>query len=257
MSTLVITTFSEDGYHLYGKKLIETWCRYWPTEGYTLRIYAEHNLHVDDPRVEIINLNDVSPKLLAFKDSCETKMSLLEINKANRKSRNKILKTMKWCHKVYAIDHALHSGHKFVIFLDGDTYTKNTVEPGILESLSTRTLFSVHFEKLQGMAHYETGLIIFNTHHRQSSDLKEHLTSAYDSGEIFELPKSWDGFWFAVLHSRRGYEVKDLAEGKFRGVFTNPVVSPILVHLAGNDKYEGKGFNTFSGKKNIPKLIDI
>jgi len=250
METLVVTTFSEDGYHLYGKTLIETWCQYWPATGYTLRIYAEHDLHVDDPRVEIINLNHVSTKLLAFKESCETKLSLLEINKRTKKSRNKILKTMKWCHKVYAIDHALHSGHKFVIFLDGDTYTKNTVAPGILESLSTRTLFSVHFEKFPGrVVHYDTGLIIFNTQHHQATDLKEHLTSAYDSGEIFEFPKSWDGFWFAILHKRRGYEVKDLADGSFRGVFTNPIVSKILVHLVGNDKYEGKGFNTFSGKK--------
>ena len=70
MSTLVITTFSEDGYYLYGKKLIETWQQYWPASGYTLRIYAEHNLVVDDPRIEIINLNDVSPKLLAFKKNC-------------------------------------------------------------------------------------------------------------------------------------------------------------------------------------------
>jgi hypothetical protein len=30
---------------------------------------------------------------------------------------------------------------------------------------------------------------------------------------------------------------------------TWPVVKKILVHLAGNDKYEGQGFNTFSGKK--------
>jgi hypothetical protein len=37
MSTLVITTFSEDGYYLYGKKLIETWQQYWPASGYTLR----------------------------------------------------------------------------------------------------------------------------------------------------------------------------------------------------------------------------
>ena len=143
----------------------------------------------------------------------------------------------------------MQSEHNCLIFLDGDTYTTNAVKPGVLEALSANSLFSVHFERLKGMAHYETGLVIFNKNHYQIEDLKKHLTSAYDSGEIFELPKSWDGFWFAELHSRRGYKVNDLAGGRFRGVFTNPVVKSILVHEAGNDKYQGHGFNTFSGRK--------
>jgi hypothetical protein len=249
MATLVITTFSEDGYHLYGKRLIKTWCRYWPTEGYTLRIYAEHNLQVDDPRVEVINLNNVSPKLLAFKDYCNTQLTELEDIKKNRKQRNKLLKTVKWCHKVYCIDHALQTEVDHLIYLDGDTYTINQVDPGVLEELVTDNLFSVHFEKLQGMAHYETGLIIFNNHHAQMPDLKNHITSAYDSGEIFEFKKSWDGFWFAILHKRREYEVIDLSYGRFRGVFANPTVRPLLVHEAGNAKYDGQDFNTFSGRK--------
>ena len=225
MATLVITTFSEDGYHLYGKRLIKTWCRYWPTEGYTLRIYAEHDLQVDDPRVEVINLNDVSPKLLAFKDYCNTQLTELEDIKKNRKQRNKLLKTVKWCHKVYCIDHALQTEVDQLIYLDGDTYTINQVDPGVLEELVTDNLFSVHFEKLQGMTHYETGLI------------------------IFDFPKSWDGFWFAILHKRREYEVIDLSYGRFRGVFANPTVRPLLVHEAGNAKYDGQDFNTFSGRK--------
>jgi hypothetical protein len=227
MTTLVVTTFSEDGYHLYGKRLIETWCRYWPTEGYTLRIYAEHTLEVDDSRVEVINLNEVSPKLLKFKDYCSRRMDSLSDIKANKKQRNKVLKTVKWCHKVYCMEHALQSSDNHLIFLDGDTYTINKINQGVLESLSSNSLFSVHFETLQGMPHYETGLIIFNKNHAQIDDLKEHITSAYDSGEIFEFP----------------------AGGRFSGVFTNPTVKPLLVHEAGNDKYEGKGFNTFSGRK--------
>lgn len=249
MSTLVITTFSEDGYHLYGKRLIETWCQYWPTTGYTLRIYAEHDLTVDDPRVEVINLNDVSPKMIKFKEDCIEMAS----KETAKKIKNKILKTVKWCHKVYAMDHALRDDHDYLIFLDGDTYTINNVAIGALEALSAQCLFSVHFERIYNRPHYETGLVIFNKQHSQVEDLKEHLTSAYDTKEIFKLHKSWDGFWFAELHERRGYKVNDLANGRFRGVFSNPAVKSILVHEAGNDKYEGKGFNTFSGRKIVPQ----
>jgi hypothetical protein len=251
MHTLVITTFSRDGYELYGQRLIETWIKYWPKEGYRLRIYVEHEFSVDDDRVELVMLNEVSESLIKFKNKCTHDLEAIADVKANKKSRNRILKTVKWCHKVYAMQHALNNNqHEHVIFLDGDTYTKDHVTRGALEALSNDCLFSVHFETLYSMRHYETGLIIFNCAHTQIADLKSHITDAYDTGEIFKLPKSWDGFWFALLAERRSYQVTDLAGGHFSGVFTNPTVKSILVHEAGNDKYEGKGFNTFSGLRN-------
>ena len=251
MTTLVITTFSQDGYELYGRRLIETWIKYWPQEGYRLRIYVEHEFTVDDSRVELIMLNEASESLVKFKNKCKHDLEAMDDVKANKKTRNKILKTVKWCHKVYAMQHALNDnqyGH--VIFLDGDTYTKDYVIKGSLETLAANCLFSVHFETLYSMRHYETGLIIFNCAHEQMADLRINITQAYDTGEIFKLPKSWDGFWIAILAERRRYTVIDLAGGRFGGVFTNPTVKRIMVHEAGNDKYEGKDYNTFSGLRN-------
>lgn len=252
MSTLVITTFSEDGYHLYGKRMIDTWCRYWPAD-YTLRLYVEHNLVVDDPRVEIVNLHDASKALVDFK----TRYYEQAKNTKDKKKRNKILKTIKWCHKVYAIEHALNSDHDHLIFLDADTYTRTKVPSGQLETLVGPNLFAVHFEHLQGMPHYETGLIIFNKKHNQIQDLKENLTIAYNTGEIFQLPKSWDGFWFAELHARRKYSVLDLAGGRRTGVFTNPKVRDILVHEAGKRKYQGTNYNKYTGKAKQKELYGI
>lgn len=243
MTTLVISTFSEDGYNLYGKRMIDTWCRYWP-KNYTLRLYVEHELYVDDNRVEIVDIHDVCPQLVDFKNKSYLKAE----NTLDKKQRNKILKTVKWCHKVYAMEHALQSNYDHIIFLDGDTYSKTTVPAGQLESLVGNNLFAVHFEHLQGMPHYETGLIIFNKRHSQIKDLQDNLTSAYDSGEIFKLPKSWDGFWIAELHKRRNYQVLDLAGGRRTGVFTNEKVRGILAHDAGKKKYQGTNYNKYTGK---------
>jgi len=244
MSTLVLTTFSEDGYHLYGKRMIDTWCQYWP-ENYKLRIYAEHDFTVDDPRVEVVNIHDASHDLVAFKQDAYNMAN----DETDKKKHNKIIKTVKWCHKVYAMADALRGNQDYTIFLDADTYTKNKVPAGQLESLAKNNLFSVHFEQLQGMPHYETGLIIFNMHHEQIEDLKKNLTSAYDTKEIFRMPKSWDGFWFAELHKRRKYQVVDLAGGRRTGVFTHPKVKDILVHEAGKKKYQGTKYNKYTGKK--------
>jgi hypothetical protein len=245
MSTLAITTFSEDGYNLYGKKMIRTWLQYWP-KSYKLRIYAEHDLEVDDPRVEIVQLHEVSPALVKFK---QTSQLMLE-QTTDKKLRNKILKTVKWCHKVYAMGHALNKEtfYNYLIFLDADTYTKDIVPQGQLESLSEKCLFSVHFEYLHKMRHYETGLIIFNLKHQQINDLKEYITSAYDTLEIYEMPKGWDGFWIAEMAAQRGYHVEDLTQGR-RGIFTNPLVRDILHHDAGKDKYVGTNYNKFTGTR--------
>jgi hypothetical protein len=223
--------------------MIDTWCRHWP-KNYTLRLYVEHELYVNDPRIEIVNLHQVSPRLVDFK---ERSYRLAE-NTKDKKKRNKILKTVKWCHKVYAMEHALHSNNDYLIFLDGDTYTRTTVPGGQLESLVGNNLFAVHFEHLQGMPHYETGLIIFNKQHSQIQNLKDNITSAYNTGEIFKLPKSWDGFWIAELHKRQNYQVLDLAGGRRSGVFTNPKVRGILCHDAGKKKYKGTKYNKYTGK---------
>jgi hypothetical protein len=38
--TTCITTFSKDGYELYGHRMIETWLKYWPTD-FKLHVYTE------------------------------------------------------------------------------------------------------------------------------------------------------------------------------------------------------------------------
>lgn len=245
MNTLVITTFSKDGYHLYGKKLIDTWCKFWP-ENYTLRIYAEHDFTVDDKRVEIVNIHSASPALVEFKTS-----SLEQAEQSqDKKQKNKFLKTVKWCHKVFALEHALKENYNYVIFLDGDTYSCAEVIPGALEKLVKGNLFAVHFERIKGHIHYETGFIIFNRSHPQLECLLENITKGYTDGTIYKLHKSWDGFWFPYLVEEFKLSVKDLARGKFRGIFSHPEIKKILVHECGNKKYENTNYNKFTGRIN-------
>lgn len=245
VKTLVITTFSEDGYNLYGKKFIDTWCKYWP-ENYILRIYAEHELVVSDTRVEVVDLHTASPELVNFK---EYSYKLSESTK-DKKLRNNYYRTVKWCHKVYAIKHALQDKrYNHLIFLDADTETTKQVPENTLEPLTDNCLFAVHFESIKGNRHYETGLIIFNYEHHQIQILRDHATDDYNDYSIYKLSRPWDGFWFPILQQRYNLEVRDLADGKFRGVFTHPDVKNILVHKVGKKKYHGTDYNKYTGKK--------
>lgn len=246
--TICITTFSKDGYDLYGRRMIDTWLAYWP-KNFKLYVYTEdYKLDQSDPRLIELDINEACPELKAFKvDSQNT----LPENPTNQQL-NRISKTIKWCHKVFVMSHALNNNldPDYVIFMDGDTYTKKLVKENIASSLVQQHLFAVHFEKLKHGLHFETGLISFNMNHPQMPMLKKELLTDYLNLNIYNHKKTWDGFWFAYLYEKFKLDVLDLANGKFTGVFTNPLISDTLVHEAGNTKYKrsGKNFNTYSGR---------
>lgn len=248
MTTDVITTFSVDGYELYGHRMIETWLKFWPAD-YNLIVYTEgYNLTEKDPRLIEIDINTACPDLAVFKENSRA----LITDPANKKLVNRVSKTIKWCHKVYAMQHALENcQYDHLIFLDGDTYTKKLVSSSLASNLVSTHLFAVHFEILKHGLHFETGLISFNNRHSQIRLLKSEMLTDYNNLNIYNHEKTWDGYWFAYLYKKFNLDVFDLSGGKRTGVFTNSLVNGILVHEAGNDKYKksGHNYNRYSGRK--------
>jgi hypothetical protein len=238
--TTVITTFSRDGYELYGHTMIESWLKFWPSN-YSLVVYTEgYRLVEQDSRLSEIDINVVCPNLERFKQSSR--------NLKNQK-QSRIDKTIKWCHKVYAIEHALTINDNYLIFLDGDTRTIQPYSPGIEYQLVSNNLFAVHFENLKDGLHFETGFMVFNLRHEKIQWLKNTLTTAYNSLEIYNMKKTWDGYWFAHLYKTYNLPVKNLAEN-CAGVFCNPLIKNILKHDVGTAKYSRAGYNKFTGKNN-------
>jgi hypothetical protein len=109
-------------------------------------------------------------------------------------------------------------------------------------------LFAVHFENLSNGLHFETGLIVFNLTHPQTAWLRDILTTAYDSLDIYTMKKTWDGYWFAHLYQKYKLPVYNLSEGR-HGVFNHPLVFHALVHDVGSKKYTQAGYNEFTGRK--------
>jgi len=242
MSTKVITTFSIDGYELYGKKMIKTWLQYWPSNA-TLTVYTEgYNLEEKDPRLIEIDINNACPKLQEFKDR-----SKIVFKGSDKKIQRHVDKAIRWAHKVYAISHALNYNCNYLIFLDGDTYTIDIIPSNFAQLLVKDHLFSVHFETLKNGLHFESGLISFNLNHPQISILKEELQKGYDNLKIYDLPKAWDGFWFAHLYNTFRLDVFNLGNG----VFSNPLVKGKIVHDVGKKKFQNSSieYDKYSGRK--------
>jgi hypothetical protein len=240
-----ITTFSIDGYHLYGKKMIDSWIRFWPKDS-KLTVYTEnYNIEEIDPRIDSICLEKFCPKLVEFKSKS---FSMIKKD-SSRKEINKIYKTVKWCHKVYAIDHALSNfDDDFVIFLDGDTRTVKNIGNNFAKDLVKNSLFAVHFEHLKHGLHFETGLMAFNRQHSQFTMFLEKITSGYDNFDIYDMEKTWDGYWFSKLWSMYNLDVVNLSQG-CSGVFCHPLVKNFIAHDIGTEKYTSAGFNEYLGRK--------
>ena len=241
----VITTFSYDGYQLYGHRMIETWLQYWPSN-YHLTVYTEsYELDEKNERIKNINLLNCSPELTTFKLRSQ---QLLD-QATDSKQIKRIQKTIKWCHKLYAIKHALNTPSNYLLYLDGDTYTTSAIKKNLIKNLVIDDLFAVHFESLKGTLHFESGLIAFNQLHPMMEIFKSQITSGYDSLDIYNMPKTWDGFWLAHLYQTLNLPVRNLAENAI-GVFCNPLIRGKIIHDIGKRKYVNAGYNESTGRKN-------
>lgn len=242
--TSVIVTFSRDGYELYGQKMIKTWLEFWPRDHYRLIAYTE-DFAIDDIRVEQRDIHQCCPELVKFKETSSNMIKSTD----DGKEIKKIQKTVKWAHKVFAIDHALRNCQDdYLIYLDGDTYTIDHVPPNLAMNLCKENLFAVHFEKLIFGLHFETGLIIFNLKHERMEDFLDVYVDGYIDLSIYDLNKTWDSVWLVHLYEQYEFPVKDLGN-KSNRVFNNPAIKKILIHDVGPDKYRNTGFNRYTGRK--------
>lgn len=240
----VITTFSRDGYELYGHRMIKSWLEFWPDD-YTLDVYTEsYKLDEKNSRITNIDLLESSADLVSFKSRSE---ELLK-QATDPKQITRIQKTVKWCHKLYAIKHALATAGDYLLYLDGDTFTRSKISGSLIKQLVNNNLFAVHFETLKGLLHFETGLVAFNQTHPMMSLFQSQITSGYDNLDIYNMPKTWDGFWLAHLYKTMNLPVKNLSEN-CQGVFCNSLIKGKIIHDVGTHKYANAGYNKFTGKK--------
>lgn len=245
--TTVITTFSKDGYDLYGHRMITSWLEHWP-DTFKLIVYTEgYDLVEKDHRLTSLDINQSCPDLEIFK-----KKSFSKINEQpeNKRWLRRIEKTIKWCHKVYITSHALKNLQTdYLIYLDGDTWTREAITKTVASDLLGDKLLGVHFEQLAFGLHFETGLIVFNKNHKQMELLKSVYQSGYDNLQIYELEKTWDTFWLMYLWKTYDLDIKDLAEDKEAFIFGNPLIHNKIKHNVGTRKYTQAGYNKFTGKK--------
>jgi hypothetical protein len=250
MKISVVTTFHQAGYEKYGKKMIQTFLKNWPTE-VTLHVYAECVDVVEQAENLIIHdLHAESADLVKFKNTWKG------VAKANgdvtddpvRSKRKDAGKGFKWdavrfSHKVYSIFHCANMcDSDILIWMDADMICHSLISVNtIIDQCSKGDLC---FLGRTGK-YTECGLYSMNLRNSNIQNFLKKFQQLYDFAEdgIFTLEEWHDSYVFD--HVRKLIKVNEYNWSK--NIITgegHPLINcewgAYLDHLKGERKTIGR-----------------
>jgi len=251
----VITTFNQNGYNSYAKRMIESFDQYWPNE-INLHIYAE-NCAVDlktSPRIHVNDLHEKFPDLVAFKDKYRNNPNA-NGSKMKDGSLNFKLNHFKWdavrfSNKVFVVTNcALTSNADILLWLDADTVTFATpTETTLANVLPNPDQYCTYLGRA-GKYHSECGWVGYNLKHPGNNAFMTYWKTLYTSGKLLGLREYHDSFVFDEV--RRKFELEgkyinknltpDLGEKKGPGhPFIVSELGTFMDHVKGKRKERGR-----------------
>jgi hypothetical protein len=130
---LAVTSFSPEGYKLYGKRCLETFVKYWPCK---LVVYFEQKPEFEHHLIEYRSLYDIE----GMRDFLEKLESVDGSDGRINGHYDFRMDASRFCRKVFCQD-AVFDEDGLVFWLDADTETKKQVSREFLESLLYGTPF--------------------------------------------------------------------------------------------------------------------
>lgn len=196
MSVAVVTTFSPRGYEVYGRRMIESFAKFWPAD-VKLYVYYEGRRRPDDAseRAEWVSLSlDLDRKKFM------TKYADHPVDYRRQ--------PVKFSHKVFAVT-AAPRNTDWLIWLDGDVETTAPVTHDFLQRLLPDDAIAVYLGRSWWL-HTECGFVAYNLNVGGRTFLRD-LREMYTSGEVTRLPQQHDCWAFDLVRQRL-----EAAGGMFR-----------------------------------------
>ena len=198
----VVTTFSADGYRLYGRRCIASLVKYWPAD-VGVYIFYEPPLPID-----IQDLIPICrPNIRVFDLTAETAISEFIADwgwhpRLNHPTDYR-LQGVRFCHKVFAMTADCLPKSGIRIWLDADTETTKPVDHDYLKRcLPAENEVCSYLGRTQ-WHHSETGWLGFNLDCR-GADFLAALLGLYATGYVTRLQETHDAWVFDYL--RRGWD---------------------------------------------------
>ena len=250
MKISVVTTFNQDGYTRYGKRMIETFLANWPVS-INLYVYAENCTVTETaPNLTVLDLNTASPELVKFKETWRN------VPKANgdvsddpvRSQRKDAGKGFKWhairfAHKVYAIfDCVKRCDSEVLLWMDGDMVCHSPISQETVKSFVAGV--DLGFLGREGK-YTECGLYSMTLTSTVVQDFLKEFQRYYDEAEtgIFTLAEWHDSYVFDAVRKKFDLKNRNWSEGLIKGE-GHPLINcewgRYLDHLKGGRKDLGK-----------------
>jgi len=252
MKYTVVTTFNKKGYDLYGKRMIDSFLKNWPAE-VTLYVYAEgFNVAESAPNLVVHNLNEASPKLVAFKerwknDPRATGDNDTDPSRADRKDGKKAFKwdAIRFAHKVYAIFACAEEVKEgILIWMDGDNYCHSPISIDTIQRLIPEQFDLSYLGR--GKKYTECGLYSMNLDHNNTRKFLSNFEQMYEDAEhgIFTLKEWHDSYVFDIVKNRMtelyNQNWSEALEGGEGHPLINTEWGAYLDHLKGKRKELGR-----------------
>lgn len=251
MTFTVVTTFHKKGYETYGKRMIETFLKNWPST-VVLIVYAENCIVTESaPNLIVRDLNQVE-ELVAFKSKWKDDPKARGwCTDSTQKFPDKTQKIgFKWdairfSHKVYSIfDCARTSESDWLLWMDADTICHSPITINTLEKFcpdSSEMGFLGREKK-----YTECGLYSLNLKSNTIQDFLKEFQRMYDEADngIFLLDEWHDSYVFDNVRLKfKNLKQLNWSAGIIKGE-GHPLINSdwgaYLDHLKGDRKDSGR-----------------
>jgi len=190
----IVSTFSDNGYHEYGKYFIDSYRKY-VSKDISMTLYVDNIKLEEDTNLKILNLENSCPDLVNFKE----------------RNKHRTPKDWRWdgvrfAHKTYATFHAAKTMDvDYLIWLDSDTELYNNITPKYFLQFLPKGNF-VGYIGRDGIS--ETGFLIFDMHHAHARDFFNRYEQYYNEDLIYNIDQQHDAFVFDTV--RKELEASNL-----------------------------------------------
>jgi len=242
---MIITSFSQKGYHDYGKRFIESFLEHWKDE--TLRVYFERGLPTSAPsdaRVEYVDLYQFGD-FTEFENVLTKSDPLFSgIMRApnGEDVYNFRFDVQRFFRKAYCIYHALTQPDvaERVAWVDADVYLHNDMPEGFLKTLVPDNVYIAHLQR--EWSYTESGFLGFNPSHAINRTFMELYMSTYFNG-AFRLLGEWHDCYVLdyIIKLLDAPRVNMTTNEKSNHPFNDSILGRFMDHMKGPErKQQGK-----------------
>jgi hypothetical protein len=270
MKIKVITSYKPGTWNDYADRCVRSVLEHWP-EGIAVNVYYEdrepdNSFH---PRKKYINLHQVQPDLIAFKEKHKNdpvangELKAIEggvrrpaeFNGSDKNKGSYLFDAVRFANKVFCVTHAVRTSvekdYDYIIWLDADTYTFRPMPRNFLESLLPTDSMLTYLGrenpvKNDGGKYPECGFVGYNLRHPQIQNFVNDWEKIYTTDAVFDLIEWHDSyvFWHLSKLYRQQHSIKVNDIGYWKGVkghhvFINSELGLYMDHFKGKRKNLG------------------